>query len=244
MNLTPFQIINFLIILVVLALIIRYAWGVMFDKNYQPDDWQAEVKAEKIPLSLIRLEKQYADKVRFFNRWFQIRRIEKDKIPGAFAELGVYKGESAKIIHQMAPGRKFHLFDTFEGFSSEDLKVEWGEAATYSTANFADTSLAKVERNIEGDEQVVFHKGYFPKTAVGLENETFAFVNMDADLYNPTKAGLEFFYPRLSSGGVIIIHDYTHKWEGIQKAVDEFLRTIPANLVPVPDMNGSVMIFK
>ena len=67
---------------------------------------------------------------------------------------------------------------------------------------------------------------------------------MDVDLYNPTKAGLEFFYPRLASGGVIIIHDYNPDWPGIMKAVDDFGKTIPDPLVILPDQDSSVMIFK
>ena len=61
--------------------------------------------------------------------------------------------------------------------------------ATYTTKNFADTSLEKVKARLNS-EKFLFHKGYFPETAKGLDNEPFALVNMDADLYNPTKTGL------------------------------------------------------
>ena len=88
------------------------------------------------------------------------------------------------------------------------------------------------------------HEGYFPETIKGLENEIFALVNMDADLYNPTIAGLEFFYPRLSPGGVMLVHDYNPKWEGVMKAVDEFSRKIPESVISLPDMDGTVMIIK
>ena len=86
--------------------------------------------------------------------------------------------------------------------------------------------------------------GYFPDTVKGLEEKRFALVNLDADLYNPTKAALEFFYLRLSPGGVIFIHDYNIKWPGIIQAVDEFVRNIPETLVLAPDSEGTVMIIK
>ena len=57
-------------------------------------------------------------------------------------------------------------------------------------------------------------------------------------------AALEFFYPRLSPGGIIFIHDYNHKWEGVERAVDEFIRKIPETLVLVPDLDGSCMIIR
>ena len=244
MPITLFQIINLIIILVVLVFLARYVWSILFDKNYQPAEWQHALKEGVVPQKLNRAEKAYADKVRFFNWWFQAERIRKEKIPGDFAELGVYKGESAAILHLMAPERKLHLFDTFDGFSSRDLELEMGEAAKYTTSNFADTNMEKVRNTIDGNENIIFHPGYFPDTAIGLGEELFAFVNMDADLYNPTAAGLEYFYGRLSPGGVIIIHDYTNKWEGIQRAVDEFVRRVPESLIPVPDMDGTVMIVK
>ena len=249
-----FQIISSILVLFVLILLARYIWGMFFDTNYRPVEWENARKKGLISKELIRLERDYPDKVRFFNWWFQIERLKRDGVPGDFAELGVYKGESARIIHLMDPSRKFHLYDTFEGFREEDLKDETGEAATYTSRNFADTSLELVRRNIGGDENVVFHPGYFPRSVVsGQDDEDrrpltadrrLALANLDADLYLPTKAGLEYFYPLLSPGGVIIVHDYNHKWPGIIKAVDEFMTTIPETMVMVPDMEGSVMIVK
>jgi len=175
----------------------------------------------------------------------QIQRINKDNVKGDFAELGVYKGDSARILHLMAPDRDLHLFDTFEGFTGTDLQPETGKAAIYSTKNFADTSLNTVLRNIGGNpEKLRIHEGYFPESAAGLEIASFSLVNLDADLYNPIKAGLEYFYPRLSPGGVIFIHDYNHKWEGLMKAVDEFAARIPEKLILVPDLDSTVMFVK
>jgi hypothetical protein len=50
-------------------------------------------------------------------------------------------------------------------------------------------------------ENLIFRKGYFPETAAPDEAERFAFVSIDPDLYKPTYAGLEFFYPRMQGGG-------------------------------------------
>ena len=43
------------------------------------------------------------------------------------------------------------------------------------------------------------------------------------DLYKPTFDGLEYFYDRMTSGGVILVHDYfTKDLSGVKKAVEEF----------------------
>jgi O-methyltransferase len=244
MKIPVFQLINLGVILVVLAFLVRYAWDLFFGKGYSPVEWEHARKSGKISRKLVQLERNYPDKIRLFNWWFQVERMKREGIPGGFAELGVYKGESAAVLHSMEPGRKFHLFDTFTGFPAGDLVQETGEAATYTPDRFADTHITDVLRKISGNENIILHPGYFPDTSEQVRNEIFALVNLDADLYRPTRAALEFFYPRLSPGGVIFIHDYNYKWEGIQRAMDEFMRTIPESLVLIPDIDGTCMIVK
>jgi len=243
-DLSFLHIIEILLILVIIVYIIRFIWIMFIDRGYQPVSWQLLVKKKGVPSVLVKLSRTSPDKTRFFNTWLQIERINKSGIPGAFAELGVYKGETARIIHQCDPSRKLHLFDTFQGFKSSDLDQEEGDATAYTPRNFADTTIDKVKRTIAGNENVVFYPGYFPESTKGLQDEKFAFVHIDADLYNPIKAGLEYFYPRLSPGGMIVVHDYNEKWKGAMKAVDEFIKGIPEELIPVPDKDNSVMIVK
>jgi len=243
MQISLYQIVQVVLIFIILIYLVYYVYTVIFNKNYQPKAWQYAVKSGYISKELRKQEKKYPDEVRFYNFWFQIERLKKDNIEGAFAELGVYKGDSASLIHLMDTERTFHLFDTFTGFRKEDLELETGKAATYTSHDFADTSLEKVKQRLSSGK-FIFHPGYFPETAKNIQNEKFALVNMDADLYLPTKAGLEFFYPRLSPGGVIIVHDYNADWPGIMKAVDEFSTSIPEPLVVLADQDSSVMILK
>ena len=140
--------------------------------------------------------------------------------------------------------RGFHLFDTFEGFDDKDLVLEKNKDDRYTTNNFSDTQLNKVKEIFKGSSNVFFYKGYFPDTTVDLKEEKFAFVNIDADLYKPTISALEYFYPKLSPGGVIIVHDYNHNWDGVKQALDEFIITIPECLIEIPDWQGSAMIIK
>jgi O-methyltransferase len=245
MHLPIFYLLNFSIILIVLIFLIKYLWDMFFGENYEPPAWEHARKEGGLSRELLKASRNYPDKVRLYNFWLQIQRINKDKISGDIAELGVYKGESSQLLHLMAPDRTLHLFDTFEGFTGTDLQPETGVASTYSTKNFADTSINKVLKKIGGiPENIKVHAGYFPQSASDVGDVTFALVSLDADLYNPTKAGLEYFYPRLSPGGVIFIHDYNHKWEGLMKAVDEFVLNIPEQPVLSPDLDSTILIVK
>lgn len=209
-----------------------------------PVTWNYALKNDKVSKQLRKLKNRYPDKTRFYIWWLQNERLKVDKIPGAFAEVGVYKGDSAAILHAFDPDRELYLFDTFTGFPAYDLEGETGEAATYTTDNFADADAEHILTKFDNKDNIHLQMGYFPDTVKGLEEKRFALVNLDADLYNPTKAALEFFYLRLSPGGVIFIHDYNIKWPGIIQAVDEFVRNIPETLVLAPDSEGTVMIIK
>jgi len=243
MNLTLFQIINYSLVFLLAVLFIRYLWIVYVHRANQPVQWQHAIKNGLISARLRKMERSYPDKVRFYNWWFQVQRLRQSQIPGVFVELGVYRGDSAAILHQMDPTRPFHLFDTFTGFTADDLKSETGEAATYTPDHFADTNVSRVLKKIDGDHNIIIHQGYFPDTALGF-NLPIALANLDADLYKPTRAGLELFYQNLSPGGVIMIHDYNDRWPGVMKAVNDFSNTISESLIIVPDQDGTAMIIR
>lgn len=175
-----------------------------------------------------------------------LRTILENEIQGDIAELGVYKGETAKLIHQYCPERTLNLFDTFKGFAEKDISKENEQIRnSESIENFKDTSIDYILNFIDSkNSNVRVFQGYFPDSVdKKLEQTTFAFVHLDADLFEPTKNGLEFFYPRVSSGGIILIHDY-NAWPGCRKAVDEFCCSKKEVPIPMPDKSGSAIITK
>lgn len=181
------------------------------------------------------------DPVRFATISLAINTIKNEKINGSLAEVGVFKGTSSRIIHLLAPERKLYLFDTFEGFPLEYLEDK------NITPRFKDTNLKIVKKNLGDLNNIFIRKGVFPETAKGLESEIFSFVSLDVDLYLSTLKGLEFFYPRVSKGGYMFIHDYNNPYEcnkGVFRAVKEFLTDKPEKIIEIPDINGTAIIRK
>lgn len=157
------------------------------------------------------------------------------KLFGEVAELGVFQGEFAKEIHKFFPDKKLYLFDTFEGFDERDLQKE-DEATKKMGTYLDDTSVELVLSKMKDKSKIIIKKGYFPDSASGLDEESFCFVNLDVDLYQPIKSGLEFFYPKLCTGGIILIHDYYNPvYPGVKKAVDEFCEKHKINCFPIGD---------
>jgi O-methyltransferase len=56
-------------------------------------------------------------------------------------------------------------------------------------------------------------------------------------------AALDFFYPRMSPNGLIMVHDYSSGWwKDVKPAVDGFIADKPETPILLPDRSGSVLI--
>lgn len=140
------------------------------------------------------------------------------KIEGDIAEVGVYKGGSAKLICQIT-NKPIYLFDTFEGLPDVG---EHDSPILFHKGDYRG-SLESVKEYLKGYPNLHFCKGLFPDTGEIVKNKKFSFVHLDVDLYKSTVDSLEFFYPRMSKGGVILSHDYPTT-KGVKKAFDEFFK--------------------
>jgi len=150
--------------------------------------------------------------------WMYITSVLAQKILGQCAEVGVYRGGTSRMIAKMLPDRRIYLFDTFSGMPAA------GTVDVHKKGDFSDTSIQEVSKFLSDCPNVVMKPGFFPESANGLESERFAFVHLDADLYESTASALAWFYPRMAVGGVIVLDDYL--WErcpGVQVALEEFM---------------------
>lgn len=170
-----------------------------------------------------------------------------NSVQGCVAELGVYKGDFAGRINRHFYDRKLYLFDTFEGFDERDVKeeIEQGfvSSAITKTGDFTNRSVEVVMQKMKFPENCVVKKGWFPESAENVA-EKFAFVSIDADLFEPIYQGLKFFYPLLERGGYIFIHDCNSKLYGAKDAVLKFSRESGVPYVPISDICGSVVFTK
>jgi hypothetical protein len=157
-------------------------------------------------------------------------------IRGDIAEVGVYRGGSAKIICKANNNiRNLHLFDTFSGLpqvSSIDGYFREGQ--------YSETSLESVKNYLKDYENVYYYKGIFPDSSKEVSNKIFSFVNLDTDIYDSTMNSLKFFYPRMRPGGIIMSHDYIATYpnivEGVKLAFEEYFIS---KKEPIIEMAGS-----
>lgn len=153
---------------------------------------------------------------------------KQNRYEGCMAEVGVYKGVSAKILCEAkAANKELYLFDTFKGLPKTD-KIDKG----FKEGLFS-TDISNIKSKLSDYKNINIITGLFPKdTGKHVTDKNFCFVHLDVDLYRSTKDCLEFFYPRLIKGGIILSHDY--HISGVKKAIDIFLKDKPEQLVKLP----------
>ena len=151
------------------------------------------------------------------------------KVEGDLAEVGVFRGTSAKVICEAKGDRALHLFDTFEGLPPTGHFDSGFQAGQYAC------SLESVRDYLKDFANVQFYKGYFPMTGEPVKSRGFAFVHLDVDLFESTMAALGFFYPRMNLGAILVSHDYV-EFAGVRRAFDEFFEH---KSEPVIELSGN-----
>jgi hypothetical protein len=184
------------------------------------------------------------DLTRFYSLVINLQHLLDEDIKGDFAELGVYQGTTASVISHFAKkaNKTFFLFDTFLGFDQRDLV----DIDSPKPREFADTSYEVVSNFVGNKEVCEYCIGYFPESVnEKASHSSFAFVHLDCDLYKPMSDALKFFWPRLSYGGMLFLHDYSScYWDGATKAIDEFCQKTGCFLTLMPDKSGTAVIRK
>lgn len=165
-------------------------------------------------------------------------------IPGEIVECGVFRGASltamALYLKQRGVEKKIYGLDSFQGFDGnihKDLELGGVDNIEKRLHGFNQTSLSNVYTKLNRlnvTKAVTLMPGYFSNTLNTLPNSRFSFVHLDCDIYASYKATLEYFYYRMSPGGIILLDEYNDPpWPGCNIAVDEFLVGKPERLSPI-----------
>jgi len=165
-------------------------------------------------------------------------------LPGDMAECGCYEGATAFFMAQASTSGTLYLFDSFQGISSPEIRDQNHRAdVTEWVKGDLSSSEKKLHANLAPFDSVSVLPGWIPERFNEVAERRFRVVHIDVDLYQPTHDSLEFFYPRLVEGGVIIMDDYGFlTCPGAKMAADEFSRSIGAQVLHLP--TGQGLIFR
>lgn len=180
--------------------------------------------------------------------------VKVEGMSGNVAECGVFRGDTAKFINKYFHDRKLYLFDTFTGFTEEDLLYEKElHNESFNNSEFASNPFVSNQDELQNfvlkkmtyPDNCSFKVGMFPDTANQVK-DMFCFVNLDMDLYKPMLEGLHFFWDKMVKGGVILLHDYfMAELPGVRLAVKDFENEKGLSVTKVPIGDGcSLAIIK
>lgn len=167
-------------------------------------------------------------------------------IPGDIAECGCRFGKSSLFILDALmrdKSRMMHIFDSFEGISKPNAR----DLDTKGKTVWEGGDLAVGEDILSAnltDHKGRFktYKGWIPERFKEVAKKRFCFVHIDVDLYDPTLDSIEFFYPRLKPGGVMICDDYGSAYcPGAKAAFDEFFADKPEQVIALPTAQAVVI---
>jgi O-methyltransferase len=152
-------------------------------------------------------------------------------LQGSVVECGVWRGGmSAAISELCGTSREYYLFDSFEGLppaNENDGKdaIDWQknkDSKYYYDNCKAEIQYARTAMSMAGVKDAKLTQGWFNETLHTVDPGKIAILRLDADWYDSTMTCLTEYYPKVVSGGLILIDDYNF-WEGCSKAVHDYL---------------------
>jgi O-methyltransferase len=152
-------------------------------------------------------------------------------VPGDFIETGVWRGGASIFMRAIllaygVKDRTVWVADSFQGLPAPDAeKYPADKEARWHVPEFLAISLEQVQENFAKynllDEQVRFLKGWFKDSLPKAPINQLALIRLDGDMYESTMDALTNLYPKLSTGGFVIVDDYGSV-EACRQAITDF----------------------
>jgi hypothetical protein len=174
------------------------------------------------------------------------------KAAGDFVECGVNAGFVSSAIMQAldwrSSGRRFYLIDTFSGpvlsqYSQQE--IDSGRDAVAKSALAAGayvTDLERVRANFLEWPNALVVQGAVPDILDTLHFGDVAFLHLDMNCALPERAALEFFWSRISAGGIVLLDDYTYFGHGSQtEAIDSVAGRLGFQVLALPSGQGLIV---
>lgn len=152
-------------------------------------------------------------------------------LEGDFVECGVWRGGmSAAIVELLGPQRHAHLFDSFEGLPpAKDIDgkeaIAWQQdtsAPNYYDNCAAEEKFARDAMKAAAHQKYTIYKGWFDQTLKNYNARPIAVLRLDGDWYDSIKVCLDYLFPLVVEGGIVILDDY-NTWDGCTRAVHDYL---------------------
>jgi len=162
---------------------------------------------------------------------------------------------ASTLIEVGSVSRELFLYDTYKGMPEPtehdigpggvDAMDRWKGDEREGHNDWCYASLGDVEKNLKSigypESGVRFIEGKVENTIPDVIPEDIAILRLDTDWYSSTVHELRHLFPKLKSGGLLILDDYGF-WDGQRKAVDEYFESDKCFLLNRIDDAGRIYI--
>jgi len=168
-------------------------------------------------------------------------------LPGEIIECGVFKGASLARFAMFRElfgntfSKKIIAFDAFGKFPdtkySHDIKLRKYFIKTSGKEGISKQQMIQVLRKKGVEKNVELIKGDITKTVPRYVKShpqlRISLLNLDTDIYEPSRTVLEYLYPRIMKRGVLILDDYGN-FPGETKAIDDYFKSKNVEIRKLP----------
>ncbi|HQR08311.1 MAG TPA: TylF/MycF/NovP-related O-methyltransferase [Gemmatales bacterium] len=162
-------------------------------------------------------------------------------LSGDFVECGVHLGGLATAIltdvnWQQSPSRHFYLLDTFNGFPADQR----GVAAEVHRNDYLDDVWPQVQGHFSKFPAVKLIRGAIPQTLTHVTSQQVAYLSIDMNCAEPEVAALEYFWPRMVTGGIVLLDDYAfaEAYRRQKEAIDRWAKPLSLPILSLPTGQG------
>jgi O-methyltransferase len=164
-------------------------------------------------------------------------------LPGDFVECGVntgiMSGAVCKYVDFNRTGKSFWLFDTFEGIPDDQISPSERAGGRGDENVFYTGVWEHAQQTFAPYPKATLVRGRVPDTLSNVAIDSVAYLSIDMNITVPEKAALEYFWPKLVSGAVVVFDDYNWLLYREQKiAHDAFAKSMGVQILPMPTGQG------
>lgn len=180
--------------------------------------------------------------------------LQANHLDGCFVECGVGAGAQLMAMALTYTKKDIIAFDSFEGIplacEHDDSQPGIGSftpvknrlVSSGITVHSVENVLSNFEMMKVSASNLKLIRGWFQNTLPKFQPVPIALLRLDGDLYESTKVCLEYLYPMVTIGGIVIIDDWA--LGGCQKAVREYFGHHLPEIIEVPGTQTVVYFYK
>jgi len=167
-------------------------------------------------------------------------------LEGDFVECGVNTGILSRAAVEYADfgqmkDRTLYLMDTFEGIPESQF-VDAERAMGLDKRYVYGDTFAAVQQKFSKFPNVRLVKGRIPESLSEVKSTKIAYLSIDMNAAAPEVAALEYFWPKLVDGAVVVFDDYNWRLHVNQKrAIDQFVARVGSEVLALPTGQGLIV---